>query len=345
METHLRQLIAQEGPIPLDRFMAEALYHPRLGYYNRKVPIGKEGDYITAPEMTQVFGEVLGLWCCDQWEKHGRPDLVRVIDLGPGRGTLMADLLRAIQVIPAFAQRVHVHLVDVSSTLKDIQNRKLASFSNIEWHDSLADVPPGVSFVIANEFFDALPIKQFIFQEERWFERFVGVREDSFEFVLAEGAFYGPQNPKSGDCIEFSPSEEVIVKTLANRLKAGGGAALIIDYGFTDEFGIGDSLQALKNHRYHPIFEDIGQADLTHHVNFGRLKHAFESLELRVEGPVFQGDFLKQVGLDLRTEQLCRTASSEQAGQLRTAAARLISPSHMGHLFKVLSVYSDACDA
>lgn len=330
IEKRLRAQIERSGPLPVHEFIAQVLYDPLDGYYATKVPIGREGDYITAPEMTQAFGEVIALWLIDLWEQAGRPAPFYLIEMGPGRGTLMADMLRTFQKLKIPFPQMAVHLVEISPLLKKLQQQALVSFPvSCHWHESIETLPNGFGFIVGNEFWDALPVSHISGQDSPAQERQVGLKGSQLVFLPEQGVFQ-----------ETCPALFSLAHQISQHLKDNGGAALFLDYGYDDPAGRSDTLQALFQHQRCSPLEHIGRADLTHHVDFHTLKRLFG--ELPVYGPVPQGDFLKAIGLDIRTEALCKHATPNQQSALRTAAVRLAHPAHMGALFKVLAVVSDS---
>ncbi|WP_029007987.1 class I SAM-dependent methyltransferase [Azospirillum halopraeferens] len=343
----LARRIAVEGPITVAAYMAEALGHPRLGYYMKQDPLGAGGDFTTAPEISQAFGELIGLWCADTWQRLGAPPLVRLVELGPGRGTLMADAVRAASVLPVFRQAIRIHLVETSPALRARQRATLADL-DVTWHDSLDEVPDGPALMVANEFFDALPVRQIQRTPHGWFERLVDREEtpDGAEprlrFVLeafgSAGASLVPpalRDAPPGSVVEVSPASLAIARTLGARLAAQGGAALVIDYGYAGP-AVGDTLQAVRRHAYAPVLESPGDADLTAHVDFTALAAAAREGGADVFGPVPQGILLTRLGIVQRTDVLRRGATRTQATALDTALERLIGANQMGTLFKAL---------
>jgi NADH dehydrogenase [ubiquinone] 1 alpha subcomplex assembly factor 7 len=335
--------IRATGPITVAEFMTEALQHPRLGYYATRDPLGVAGDFITAPEVSQVFGELIGLWCADVWAQMGRPDPVLLVELGPGRGTLTADALRALAVAPDFRRALRLHLVETSPALRAVQAKTLAAASPA-WHDGLESVPAGPLLLIANEFLDALPIRQFERRGGGWHERRVGLDGSTLAFVLdpAPGAPTALISPglataPEGSVAEVCPAALGLAADLARRLGADGGAALFIDYGHA-ESACGDTLQAVRQHRYHPVLEAPGNADLTAHVDFEAFAAAARAAGARACGPVAQSSFLRSLGIELRARQLLRRASAEVATTIRTGVRRLLDSDEMGTLFKMLSL-------
>lgn len=335
LETRLQKQINSTGPLTVDDFMALALYDPDAGYYASKVPIGRQGDYITAPEMTQVFGEVLALWLIDIWQKAGHPTPFHLVEIGPGRGTLMADILRTMSSLKVPLHEMNVHLVEVCSHFIEQQKTSLSSYSaSISWHKDFSTLPKdeGFCLLIGNEFWDALPVQQHVKVNNEWVERTIGLQGEDLIFL-----------PEETDVVkECCPAMPSLVTEISHHLKSNGGAALFLDYGYDQPNATGDTLQALQNHQRQSPLLNVGQADLTHHVDFHRLSSLFREAELTVLGPTPQGDFLKAVGLEVRTEQLCTKATPEQQGTLRTAAVRLTHPTQMGSLFKGIAVLSDS---
>jgi SAM-dependent MidA family methyltransferase len=341
LRAEIEQLIALEGPLTVERYMALCLGHPVHGYYRTRDPLGVEGDFTTAPEISQIFGELIGLWAAEVWRAMGEPSRVRLVELGPGRGTLMADALRAARVLPAFRAAAAVHLVETSPALRARQEATLAACGvAVAWHGDLAEVPDGPAIVIANEFFDALPIRQFVGTERGWCERLVGLREGQLGFGLAsEPAREVPVPRRAGATLEWPAAGLALVGSLAARLAAEGGAALVIDYGHATS-GFGDTLQAVRAHAYADALADPGEADLTAHVDFALLAHAARAAGAAVHGPVAQGDFLGALGIAPRAAALKRRATPEQADAIDAAVARLAGrgDGEMGELFKALAL-------
>mgnify|MGYP001806082962 CR=1 FL=1 len=355
----LRRRMTLEGPMSVAAFMTEALAHPRWGYYQRQDPFGVAGDFITAPEISQMFGELLGLWCVHTWSCLGSPVPFALVELGPGRGTLMRDALRAAALVPAFRNALRLHMVETSPTLRAIQARTLADCpfpaGAPVWHDHLADLPEGPCFFLANEFFDALPIRQVIRTPSGWAERRVDVDPDGpgFRFVLdrpmpdrlamellPESVWRSPP----GSLVELCPTAQGLMAELAGRLVQHGGAALVIDYGYPHA-ACGETLQALRRHQFVPVLETPGAADLTAHVNFESLVAAARTAGARAWGPVDQGAFLKTLGLAERAALLCREASPDQAAAIAAASHRLTAADAMGTLFKVLAITAPTAPA
>ncbi len=335
----LLQRIAAEGPLSVADYMAETLGHPEHGYYRKQDPFGRGGDFITAPEVSQMFGELIGLWCAVVWDQQGRPPLLRLVELGPGRGTLMADALRAAEGVPGFAATLEVHLVETSPTLTQRQKQTLVTVTPpVSWHGSFADIPGGAPLcVIANEFLDALPIRQFVRLPDGWHERCVGF--DRWRLAWRSGEGFPPMLEDSpvGSIVEVSMSREHVTRDIAAAVAANGGAALFVDYGHT-ESAAGDTLQAVMNHLYHDVLSDPGDADLTSHVDFARISEVARKAGVAVHGPVTQGAFLLALGIAQRTQILAKNSTRRDAQDVWAAFKRLTEPMQMGSLFKVLAL-------
>lgn len=346
----LQQLLARRiratGPLSVADYMAEALFHPRHGYYATRDPLGARGDFITAPEVSQIFGELIGLWCADGWEKMGRPDPVILAELGPGRGTLMADALRALRVAPDFRRALRLHLVEASPVLRQAQAAALGA-AEPHWHDSISGLPEGPLLLVANEFLDALPIRQFLRAADGWCERRVALAADgaSLAFAvdpapdIAAAALVPPavREAPPGSIAETRPGALSLAATLGARLKATGGFALFIDYGYHPS-ACGDTLQAVRRHRRHDVLADPGEADLTAHVDFAAFAGAATAAGARAWGPVPQGQFLSALGLAQRAATLLKAAAPDDIAAIESACRRLIAPDEMGTLFKALAL-------
>ena len=323
---------AAAPPERLDRFMARAV----ATYYARQDPFGAGGDFTTAPEMTQAFGECLGLWAAITWEAMGKPDPVLLVELGPGRGTLMADALRAAaEMVPAFRAALRVHLVETSPRLREVQASRLTP-AVAAWHDDIAALPPGPAIVIGNEFLDALPIRQFLLSPEGWRERLVGVVEGRLGFGLSAPLRQVPDTPafraaRPGDLVEHCAAAQAAVAASLRPILAHGGLALFIDYGGWRSRG--DTLQALRAHRFDDVLAHPGEADLTAHVDFEPLAalapaHAYAP----------QGEVLRRLGIETRAAQLAPHLTGALLENHWAALARLTHPEEMGSLFKVLAL-------
>ena len=337
-------IIATEGPITLERYMSLCLQHPKYGYYVTRSPFGAGGDFITAPEISQMFGEMLGVWMCEAYAAAGEPKNPRLVELGPGRGTLMSDILRVARIAPNFLARIVVDLVETSPTLREQQRQALAGLKTpLAWRSALEEIPPGPAFIVANEFFDALPARHFVKTAFGWRERLVGRGPDgALVFGLAPEA-----DPRlkiaapPGSVIEINPTAQMLMGDIAARLASQGGALLVIDYGYT-QTTLGESLQAVAHHAYVDPLAAPGEADLTTHVDFAALARAARDKGAKVLGPTTQGRFLAQLGIERRAQTLSRNATDQQRADIASALRRLVGTGdpreHMGELFKVMAV-------
>lgn len=340
----LRRRIALQGPITVAQFMAEALNHPKHGYYATRDPLGVDGDFITAPEVSQIFGELIGLWCAVVWQTMGSPHSFNLVELGPGRGTLMADALRATRAVPGFRNAASLHLIETNPVLRSRQKVAVANAAlsrGPTWHDDLAGVPDGPMILVANEFLDVLPVRQFQKTENGWSERLVNVTEDGDALCF----MLGPPHARPalldeslwdaplGSVAEVAPASLSLAHEVGTRVNVTGGAALFIDYGYAPS-RTGETLQAVRAHAYHPVLETPGEADLTTHVDFAAFLRSATQAGAQVFGPVEQGLFLQRLGLDSRAEMLRTKATPEQATMIETSVKRLSNPDQMGTLFK-----------
>ena len=350
LDAKIRDRIKADGPLSVSEFMEIALSDPNHGYYRTRDPLGKAGDFITSPEISQVFGEIVGLWCAVTWQNTGAAKNIHLVELGPGRGTLMADILRTAQnVMPAFTEAIDVHLVETGKVLRQQQQEALNGYS-VDWHDRFETVPPGPVLIVANEFFDALPIDQYIMTREGWQERRITTDQKQDDFLFKPCDPPAENNPIIPDELVDSPinsiferssAGEQIASDIAKRIATDGGAALIIDYGHV-RHGLGDTLQAVKSHNYHCPLATIGEADLTAHIDFTALGNAAKASGAIVHGPVFQGGLLTALGIEQRTEALAATATPDQAEILESASRRLIAADGMGTSFKAMAITSVA---
>ncbi len=348
VEAHLRQRILLEGPLTIADFMGDALGHPLHGYYITRDPFGRGGDFTTAPEISQMFGELIGLWCAELWLQMGSPECLHLVEFGPGRGTLAADLLRAGKRVPSFLKACRLHLVETSPVLRETQKKTLEKAPvPITWHsdgNSLPDDAP--LLILANEFFDALPIRQIQRTAQGWRERLLGIDPISGALGLTLAPGPGPiealidpdlrQRAKPGRVVELAPMAWRIAGEISTRIARQGGAALIFDYGYEGP-ATGDTLQAVKAHKPCPILETPGEADLTAHVDFTALSKAVVESGCRASPITTQGTFLQSLGIDIRTRNLMQAAGSN-APQIAIARDRLIGADGMGTLFKVLGL-------
>jgi SAM-dependent MidA family methyltransferase len=348
LASKIASLIAASGPISVSEFMTLCLADPQFGYYRTREPFGVSGDFITAPEVTQLFGEMIGIFIVHCWQVAGEPPSPRLVEFGPGRGTLMKDMLRVIRrLAPRLFETMTVHLVETSPRLAAIQAETLAeSGVQPKWHGRIEDVPPGHLLLVANELFDALPVRQFIMADGKFRERVVQLSPSG---ELAFGIGPGRIDPTSlpddaaaqpeGTIFERAPAREAVMQVIAERLVAGGGTALAIDYGHFVT-GYGDTLQALWQGRPDDPLAHPGEADLTSHVDFASLAATVKAAGAHVAGLAYQGDFLLGLGLLERAGRLGSGKSAAEQAAIRTAVERIAGEGEgrMGELFKVLAV-------
>lgn len=341
----IKDIIRERGPMTVADYMELCLSHSQYGYYIKQDPFGLNGDFITAPEVSQIFGELIGLWCVEMWAQLGGGPMA-IVELGPGRGTLMQDALRATRHVEDFHDSITVHMVETSPILQTVQFHTLQNaHERIEWEENIDALPEKPTIFIANEFFDALPIRQHVQTPQGLRERRVAIDSESNElcFVTESGGLSlakGDTNIKDGTILESCQVGKAIIGKLADHIRSYRGAALIIDYGYLGD-SHQDTLQAVKNHLYHPVLSDPGDADITAHVDFATLLDVAADHGVAVHGPVEQGKFLVRLGAELRTERLLATADDEQAVQLISGVKRLIDPAQMGNLFKAIALMSD----
>lgn len=349
LTSHLKAEIERCGSITVEAFVRLALTGRPDSYYVRRDPLGASGDFVTAPEISQVFGECIGIWCVDLWTKLGSPKRFKLIELGPGRGTLMSDILRSARIRPEFLNGATVALVEVNPVLKLQQEQVLASagLARVEWSERFEDIQlDSPAIVVANEFLDALPARQFIKHASGWSERVVTIGQmGELTFAASSGPDCTASIPVSvraaGDGAIFECSQEGlnVAGSVARALATHGGGLLAVDYGHWGP-ALGDTLQAIRSHAYADVLDDPGNSDLTFHVDFGALSGALERAGLSVHPMITQGDFLTRLGAIERTQQLKRGASPSQCKQLDNALNRLTSDQAMGTLFKVLTAVS-----
>jgi NADH dehydrogenase [ubiquinone] 1 alpha subcomplex assembly factor 7 len=346
---HLVRRIRLEGPISVAAFMADALAHPTLGYYRTAAPLGAAGDFVTAPEVSQMFGELVGLWCLDLWERMGGPAPVRLVELGPGRGTSIADALRATRIRPEFHAAVTLHLVEINPGLRARQAEAVAPYreriGGCQWHDGFADLPDGPMLLLANEFFDALPVHQFQYAGGRWRERVVALAPDgdALAFALAdpgpELALLQPERAAAGEgaLAEVSPAAIQLAAAIGRRIARDGGGALVIDYGHAGEPIW--SLQAVRRHaRLADPLAEPGLADLSARVDFAHLARAAAEAGATVLGPASQRAFLEALGIRTRAAALAARTPNDQGAALAAALHRLLDPAEMGTLFQAIAL-------
>jgi NADH dehydrogenase [ubiquinone] 1 alpha subcomplex assembly factor 7 len=346
VETEIRRLISVAGPMPVAQYMALCLSHPERGYYMTRDPLGAAGDFTTAPEISQMFGELIGLWAASVWRLMESPARIHLVELGPGRGTMMRDALRAAQVVPGFVPAAEIHLVEVSPVLKERQHHTLASLdARLHWHESLNDVPDGPLIIMANEFFDALPVHQAVKRADGWHERVVevgpagklafGIAAEPirhFERILPAALRAAPPDTL------FEWRNDHVALEIGRRVARFNGAALAIDYGHARSEA-GDTLQAVGTHSYADPLKLPGSVDLTAHVDFQALGEAAESMGARVHGPVEQGEFLRRLGIESRAAALKKSITADKVVDIDMAMARLVEEDDtaMGRLFKAIA--------
>jgi NADH dehydrogenase [ubiquinone] 1 alpha subcomplex assembly factor 7 len=342
----IRRRIAVGGPMPVADYMRVCLTHPEHGYYLKRDPLGAGGDFITAPEISQMFGELIGVWMATVWRQMGAPENFRIIELGPGRGTLMDDALRATKTVPGFRQAAVVHLVEISAALREIQEQRLAkSGLPMLWHERLEDVPGGPSIVVANEFIDALPVHQAVKQQDGWHERVVTVTAEgnlALDTAREPLQFFETALPRALRQAPLGSIYEWRADTIAlelGRRTRDEGAALIIDYGHTHS-ELGDTLQAVARHSFTDPLRAPGMADLTAHVDFEALAQCAESIGARIHGPIRQRDLFLRLGIEKRAAALKSAVSEEKAADIEIAFSRLIAGGArgMGELFKAIAI-------
>jgi len=346
--------IKAEGPLSVAEYMTICLLDPVHGYYPTRDPLGSDGDFITAPEISQMFGEVIGLWCIQSWQDMGRPETVQLIELGPGRGIMMSDILRAAQLDKGFLAAVHVTLVEASPALEAVQAKTLGDIPcPISWAASLEKAPKGPAIIIGNEFLDCLPIRQFI-QRDRfaaragWQERMVALDGETLRFGVSPAAISeglqatlpeAQEEAKTDDLLEICPASAQIVDQIKQRFEKDSGRALFIDYG-PEETEFGDTLQALKRHEKVGVFSDPGNTDLTARVDFGALVELAKAAALPVTTAVPQREFLSKLGLEMRAVALSR-AKPESKDKIARQLHRLTASDEMGELFKAICFQSE----
>ena len=350
LEERIKRMIRATGPISVADYMTLCLADPQEGYYTAHRPIGQKGDFITAPEVSQLFGELIGIWMLVIWQNAGCPKPFHLVELGPGRGSLMADMVRAIASNAQALEHLTLHLVEISPTLRAQQQSCLATINNKKkWHDSLETLPKEALFIIGNEFFDCLPIHQWVSHKGNWHERVIGLDDqDRLSFGLGALRSLEPSamsgSAPDGAILERAPASEATMSEIASLLAAHGGAGLFFDYGY-DQPALGDTFQAMRQHAYADPLASPGNHDLTAHVNFSALRRC--ALDEIAKHPAStltaaristQGDFLLAMGLLQRAGQLGAGRSAETQASITTAVERLASPEQMGTLFKCLAL-------
>ena len=335
--------IRTTGPMSLSTYMALCLGHPRHGYYAAGRPIGAKGDFITAPEISQMFGELIGFFVVNLWQQMGSPPSFTLLELGPGRGTLMQDALRAATKADGFADALHLQLFETNTHLRAEQEKRLAAY-NPYWADEIDAVSDDPLFVVANEFFDALPIRQFVRADGGWHERLVGLKDEKRTFGLSSTAIPDTAAPDAvrdaaaGEVLELSAASVEAMQRLSRKVALQGGMILAIDYGYPAT-RTGETLQAVKNHAFADPLDSPGDVDLSAHVNFGVLGEAASAAGLAVAPLADQGELLLRLGIGERAKALAR-ANPGEAANIARAVERLTAPGQMGTLFKALCAHS-----
>ena len=351
LAAEIRRRIAAAGPMPVHEFMQMSLFHPEYGYYVQRDPFGAGGDFITAPEISQMFGELIGLWAAEVWRMMGSVAAIALVELGPGRGTLMRDALRAARVVPQFRQAASVHLIEASRGLTERQKDTLREEAGIHWHGALAGVPEMPAIILANEFFDALPVHQAVKRADGWHARTVRLDADarlSFGLAAAPLPEFEQTLPAA---VRDAPLDAVYewrpdatAHEVARRCLLGG-AALVIDYGYS-ESAAGETLQAVQDHRFADPLAAPGHADLTAHVDFAALAATAERIGVRTHGPTTQAAFLRRLGIEARAARLKSAAAAETAERIDAATRRLTDEGRtgMGATFKVMAFSHPSLD-
>lgn len=342
------RLIEQTGPLRISDYFALCLADPEYGYYQSREPFGRSGDFVTAPEVSQLFGEMIGVFLVRAWQAHGTPQNVRIVEIGPGRGTLMSDALRVIaRLAPDLYSGASIHMVETSERLRNVQRQTLVRVKErISWHTAFEEVPEGFTLMVANELFDAVPIRQFIKTAQGFRERVVGLDgAGSLAFGLGPGGFDPTLLPvdeagvPEGEIFELAPARSAVMQAVAAKIVRDGGTALAIDYGHLVT-GFGDTLQAVYRHEYDPPLARPGEADLTSHVDFQALAEAALAAGAHVHRPVTQGEFLVGLGIVERAGALGTGRDALTQAAIRDAVNRLAGEGQgrMGTLFKVLAI-------
>ena len=347
--------IKDEGFIPIDEFMQIAMTGANLSYYRSKQPLGAEGDFITAPEISQIFGEMLAIWCIDAWEKLGKPSKCNLLEYGSGRGNLIRDLLRTAQKTQEFYDALDIWIIDINPKLIEIQQEILTQFvdKKIKWIGKIEEVEAFPTIILANEFFDALPIKQYEKQDVGWKEKILVISEDkkSLKFAsrnidLAQDRALSIEyfNAPTGAIYEKSAESLSIIEQISEHIGQNKGAALIIDYGYDidpeyrTETQYNSTLQAVKNHKYIDVFDEVGEADISAHVDFFALKKAASSQY--VFGAISQSQLLRSCGIDIRLQALMKH-NPDLSHILQNQYDRLMDKDKMGELFKAIAIFSE----
>lgn len=343
MLTYIQELIDKsQGSISISNFMNAALYHKEYGYYMNKLPLGKDGDFITAPEISQLFGETIAVWIMNTWEKLGKPSKFSLVELGPGKGTLIHDVIRVTKKYSSFFNSMTIHLVEISPTLQKIQKEKLKGL-DINWHEDINNLPKQPTIFLANEFFDALPIDQFVYRDGQWYENRVA-KQDNSQCLTMESRKKEICVPASaiqitngklfnGAVVEVCLAGIEILRKLEKKIVNNGGAALIIDYGYVYP-SYKSTLQSIRQHKYTNFLENVGNSDITALVNFQALKDSLKHVDCEI---FTQREFLYLFGIKERAQALMENASNEQKNKIFSEFLRLTE--NMGTLFKAMLIH------
>lgn len=342
----LKRQILQSGPMSVAEFMALCLFDPKDGYYTTKEPFGRSGDFVTAPEISQMFGELAAIWIISAWQASGAPASFALSEIGPGRGTLIRDMLRTFRkATPGFVDAASLYMIETSPRLKAVQKRTLNPDTNrITWVERIDDLPDFPLFLIGNELFDAVPARQFTKSGGEWIERMVGLGDsENLAFIAGAGILRPADLPSDaaiqpdGTIFEISPAREALAETIAGRIAKDGGAALFFDYGHLKP-GFGDTLQAVRAHKFEDVLAAPGEADLTSHVDFSALTGIVRKAGAQ-SALLTQGDFLLKMGLLERAGNLGREADEATRKQIEIDVERLAGSENMGKLFKTMAVF------
>tara|TARA_X000001036_G_scaffold438550_1_gene486683 strand:+ start:207 stop:1268 length:1062 start_codon:yes stop_codon:yes gene_type:complete len=340
LKKKLAEKIASEGPLSISKFMEICLWDCDAGYYSKKQIIGKKGDFITSPELSQTFGELIGIWSLSYHLNKFKGKKITLLELGPGKGTLVSDALRAIRKIRKNKIEIEAYLLEKSSVLQSIQKKKLMGY-NVKWINNIEKMPARPLIIIANEFFDALPINQYVKVRSGWRERKVAIKNNDFYITLDKKIMrfktnYFDSTPIGG-VIEYSFDSIKIISVICEHIKKFGSIALIIDYGET--FGFGDTLQAIRSHTPEFILDNPGESDLSSHINFSILAKVALERDLFVSPIIEQFKFLKNLGIENRLDQLIKLNTEKKIESEINGIKKLIDPESMGTLFKVLAIF------
>jgi len=349
LKARIVDLIGALGPIPVNEYMALCLFDPEHGYYTTREPFGAAGDFVTAPEISQVFGELVAVWLYQAWQAIDRPLPVTIAEIGPGRGTLMKDMLRTFSRLdPALTAGASFAMVETSPRLAEIQKQTLSGqAAGLTWHETVETLPKAPLLIVGNELFDAVPLRQFVRTGAGWRERMIGLDDEDELRFFAGAASVDPSllpddavDALEGAIVEIAPARAALMAAIAERIARQGGAGLFIDYGYLQP-GVGDTLQALRRHDHDNVLANPGEADLTAHVDFAALAAIVRAHGLDVQLTT-QGDFLLGMGLLERAGQLGASADERTRQAISDAVERLAGPGAMGTLFKVLKIQPKA---